>query len=115
MAVKVLRASIQGDPDELKKVSTGGRHNTWLRADRKQRFCKEMVVWKHLSCPYLLKFNGVFYHNGMPAVVTPWMSNGCIIEYLEKHTDANPLRLVGWSIPPGLGTSSLRTLMLHSY
>ena len=53
-----------------------------------------MILWKHLSCPYLLKFNGVFYHNGVPAIVTPWMSNGNVIEYLEKHTDADRLRLV---------------------
>jgi len=51
-------------------------------------------VWKHLSCPYLLKLNGTFYHNGVPAIVTPWMPRGHIIEYLEKHADADRLRLV---------------------
>ena len=36
VAVKVLRTSIQEDPDELKKVSTGGRRSTWTRADSTQ-------------------------------------------------------------------------------
>ena len=51
-------------------------------------------MWKHVSCPYVLKFNGVFYHNDVPAIVTPWMAHGNITEYLEKHPDANRLCLV---------------------
>ena len=56
-------------------------------------------MWKHLSCPYLLKFSGVFYHNTVPAIVTPWMPHGHIIEYLEKNADADRLRLVSSNIP----------------
>jgi len=51
-------------------------------------------VWKHVSCPYILKFDGVFYHNGLPAMVTPWMAHGNITEYLEKDAHADRLRLV---------------------
>ena len=51
-------------------------------------------MWKHVSCPYILKFDGVFYHNGLPAMVTPWMAHGNITEYLEKDADADRLRLV---------------------
>ena len=38
-----------------------------------QRLWKEGIVWKQVSCPYILKFNGVFYYNDVPAIVTPWM------------------------------------------
>ena len=55
-------------------------------------------MWKYVSCPYLLKFTGVFYHNDMPAIVTPWMSHGNITEYLGKHPDANRLRLVSLNL-----------------
>ncbi|KAF9647776.1 kinase-like protein [Thelephora ganbajun] len=77
VAVKVLRASNQESPMKLKK-----------------RFCKEAIVWKHLSCPYILKLNGVFYHNGVPAIVTPWMSHGNVTEYLKNNPEANRLRLL---------------------
>ena len=48
-----------------------------------------------MVCPYILKFNGAFYHNGVPAIVTPWVPHGNITNYLEKHSDADRLRLVG--------------------
>lgn len=57
-------------------------------------------MWKHVVCPYILKFNGVLYHNDMPAIVTPWMPHGNITEYLEKHPDADRLRLVSPNLPP---------------
>jgi len=56
-------------------------------------------MWKHLSCPYVLKFNGVFYRNDVPAIVTPWMPHGNIAEYLEKHPEADRLRLVSLDVP----------------
>ncbi|KAF9645573.1 kinase-like protein [Thelephora ganbajun] len=77
VAVKVLRTSNQESPMKLKK-----------------RFCKEAIVWKHVSCPYVLKFNGVFYHNGVPAIVTPWMLHGNVTEYLESNPEANRIRLL---------------------
>ena len=72
----------------------------WAWADsEEQRFCKEAIVWKYVSCRYILKFDGVFYCNDVPAIVTPWMPHGNITEYLEKHPDVNRLRLVGLNIP----------------
>lgn len=55
-------------------------------------------MWKHVSCPYVIKFNGVFHYNDVPAIVTPWMPHGNITEYLERNHDADRLRLV--SLPP---------------
>ena len=52
-----------------------------------------------MSCPYILQFNGAFYHNGVPAIVTPWMPYGSIAEYLERHADVGRLRLVSSSEP----------------
>ena len=57
-------------------------------------------MWKHVSCPYILKFNGAFYHNNLPAIVTPWMAHGNITEYLENYPDADRLRLASLSVLP---------------
>ena len=65
-------------------------------------------MWKHVSCPYILKFNGVFHHNDMPAIVTPWMSHGNITEYLQKTADANRLHLVNANFFQVQSISSLR-------
>ncbi|KAF9789236.1 kinase-like domain-containing protein [Thelephora terrestris] len=77
VAVKVLRSSGQESPTVLEK-----------------RFCKEALIWKHVSCPYILTFQGVFYHNGLLATVTPWMADGNVTEFLVRCPDANRLRLL---------------------
>ena len=72
-------------------------------------------MWKHVSSPFILKFNGVFYHNGVPAIVTPWMAHGNIIKYLDKHADADRLRLVSSTTTSAPGICSLYTFSLHSF
>lgn len=64
-------------------------------------------MWKHVSCPHILKFNGVFYYNDAPAIVTPWMPHGNITEYVEKHADADRLDLVSSDFSSTLNISSL--------
>ena len=72
-------------------------------------------MWKHMSCPYILRFIGVFYHNGLPAIATPWMAHGNINEYVENYADADRLRLVRLNIIPAQSNSSLRTSGLFSF
>ena len=64
-------------------------------------------MWRHVSCPYILKPHGIFYHNNVPAVVTPWMPHGTVAEYSEKHTDVDRLQLVRLNVP-GAWRPSLR-------
>ena len=71
-------------------------------------------MWKHMS-RYLLEFNGVFYYNGVPAIVTRWMPAGTIIEYLEERTDVNRLLLASSGVFPASGTGSLCILSLCSF
>jgi len=57
-------------------------------------------MWGYALCPHISKFYGVFYYNGVPAIVTPWMRRGNITEYLEKHPEVDRLQLVSLSVPP---------------
>ena len=104
VAVKVLRASGQESTEQLKKVSADGQRKakhveTADLTTRKQRFCREAIVWKHVSSTYVLKFKGAFYHSDVPAIVMPWMPHGNITEYLAKHPDVDRLRLVSSNTP----------------
>lgn len=65
-----------------------------------------------MACPYVLKFNGIFYRNGVPAIVTPWTPHGSITEYLEKHPDVDRLQLVSLSIPQCSVSSTSRLVNL---
>ena len=102
VAVKVFRTSNQESSAKLKEVSTEGRQESQYankgRLDGKQRLCKETIVWKHISCSHILKFYGAFYRDHQPVIVTPWMLHGNITEYLEKHADADRLRLVNSNV-----------------
>ena len=92
-----------------------GEHNTWTRSGlMRNSVFVEAIVWKHVSCPYILKFNGLFYHNDIPAIVTPWMPHGNITEYLQKHHGTDRLRLVSSDVPPAPSINSLYTFPLSS-
>ena len=54
-------------------------------------------------------------HNGVPAIVTPWMPGGNITEYLEKHADTNRLKLASSSVLPASAVGSLCVLSPCSF
>lgn len=62
-----------------------------------QLYCKEVVVWRRLSHINVLPFLGVSTTVFKLAMVSEWMSNGTITDYVEKHPEANRLRLVSAS------------------
>ena len=61
--------------------------------DRSQSFCREVIAWRCLSHPNILEFLGATLEGGH-SVVSPWMKNGNIIQFLRKNPQANPLKLV---------------------
>ena len=62
-----------------------------------QRFCKEVVTWKSLRHPNVLPLVGVTMSEGQLAMVSDWMVNGNINDFVKAHPDANRLELVGLS------------------
>ena len=67
-----------------------------------QRFCKEVVLWNNLSHPNVFDLIGVpdTLEDGRFSMVSEWMTNGNIMEYVRK-TAGNHLKLVGYNpVPP---------------
>jgi len=60
----------------------------------KQNFCREVVIWKHLSHPNILEFLGVTMIEKEFCVVSPWMDNGNIVNFLKENREENPLKLL---------------------
>jgi len=60
-----------------------------------QTFCKEVVTWKSLCHPNVLPLLGVTMGTKVFAMVSEWMVNGNINEFVEAHRDANRFELVG--------------------
>ena len=59
-----------------------------------QRFYREIVGWKYVSHPNVLPFLGVSETLFSFCIISPWSRNGNIVEYIQKHRDANRLQLV---------------------
>ena len=62
--------------------------------DDDQRLYCEIIGWKYVSHPNVLPFHGVSEALFPFCIISPWMSNGNIIEYSKKNQRANRLRLV---------------------
>jgi len=59
-----------------------------------QRFCREGVAWKHLRHPNILPLIGVTVSNRRFAMVSAWMENGNINEFVGKDQHVNRIELV---------------------
>jgi len=60
-----------------------------------QTFCKEVVTWKSLHHPNVLSLLGVTMGERLFAMISEWMVNGNIVDFVEAHRDANRFKLVG--------------------
>jgi len=59
-----------------------------------QRFYREFVTWKALDHPNVLPLLGVMVKDRF-AMVSGWMANGNINQFVEARWDANRFELVG--------------------
>jgi hypothetical protein len=56
------------------------------------------VRWKTLDHPNVLPLLGVMMSNNQFAMVSEWMVNGNVNEYVQKHRNVNPFELVGLTL-----------------
>ncbi|KAJ7621273.1 kinase-like domain-containing protein [Roridomyces roridus] len=50
-----------------------------------KEFRREALIWRQLCHPNLLPFYGVYYLENRLCIVSPWMDNGNILEYVKKN------------------------------
>ncbi|KAG6830267.1 hypothetical protein H0H92_001533 [Tricholoma furcatifolium] len=50
---------------------------------------KEAILWGQLRHPNVLPFYGIYYFKNWLSFVSPWMENGDLTVYLEKHHDSD--------------------------
>ena len=62
-----------------------------------QRFCKEVLTWKALRHENALPLLGVTMLGNQFVMVSEWMDNGNINEFVKTHRDANRFELVRFS------------------
>ena len=70
-------------------------HVLTRRRNHMQRFCKEVVMWKFLQHPNVLPLIGITMSEGRFAMISEWMTNGNINDFVKANPDADRLGLVG--------------------
>lgn len=60
-------------------------------------FYKEVITWKNLRHPNVLPLLGVFMTETKFAMVSEWMTNGNINQFVAVRQDANRFQLVSLS------------------
>ncbi|KDQ19166.1 hypothetical protein BOTBODRAFT_485672 [Botryobasidium botryosum FD-172 SS1] len=61
----------------LRTLDTPEKLNRLLR--------RETEVWHHLEHPNILEFYGVYHHESLDYLVSPWIPNGDLLTYLKSH------------------------------
>lgn len=61
------------------------------------------MIWRQLRHPNILPLFGIDEFTFRPrlAMVSPWLRNGNVLSYLQKHTDTDRLELVSDFRPCG--------------
>ncbi len=59
------------------------------------------MIWRHLNHQNILPFYGVYTGDALPdsAMVSPWMPNGDILDYVHHHLDVDRHELVSLPSP----------------
>ncbi|KAJ7875985.1 kinase-like domain-containing protein [Mycena leptocephala] len=59
-----------------------------------KEFGREALIWRQLHHPNLLPFFGLYYLENRLCLVSPWMENGNVMEFLRKDPDTDRLSLI---------------------
>jgi serine/threonine protein kinase len=62
--------------------------------DLKQAFERETRLWSMLRHKNVVRLLGIASADSSPPLVTPWMENGTIVDYLKKHPSTDRLSFV---------------------
>ena len=63
-----------------------------------QGFYGEMVIWRQLQHPNIIPLLGVTINSERCSLVSNWMDNGTINEFIKMNPDANRIDLVGFHV-----------------
>ncbi|KAJ7088671.1 kinase-like domain-containing protein, partial [Mycena epipterygia] len=68
------------------QVAAGGFGDIWKGLIHgKSELGREALIWRQLCHPNLLPFFGLYYLKKRLCLVSPWMENGNILQFLSKE------------------------------
>jgi serine/threonine protein kinase len=96
VSVKVMRVFRDSDVKAALKVRMScSRESGWSQSTVIQEFGREALIWRQLYHPNLLPFFGLYYLDSRLCLVSPWMENGNLVDFLQNPLfDVDQLSLV---------------------
>ena len=96
VAVKVLKIYVTSDLVKITRVGSPVFRRACVSQLTLtiQRFCKEVLTWKSLRHQNVLSLLGVMMVENQLTMISEWMVNGNINEFIKAHSDANRFGLV---------------------
>ena len=96
VAVKVLKVYATSDLVRITRVGSPvfQRACVGQLTPTIQRFCKEVLAWKSLRHQNVLSLLGVMMVENQLTMISEWMVNGNINEFIRANRDANRFGLV---------------------
>ena len=96
VAVKVLKVYASSSLAKVTRVCSSVFQRAYVDqlTLATQRFCKEVVTWKSLCHQNVLPLLGVMMIDNQLTMVSEWMLNGNINEFINARRDANRFELV---------------------
>ena len=96
VAIKALRVYKEEDVQKVKKVTHPAFPIplTLVANHRNQVFCKEVLMWRRISHPNIVPFLGVSEAPAPLSMVSEWMPNGNVRDYVGKNPETSRLQLV---------------------
>ncbi|KAJ7367154.1 hypothetical protein DFH08DRAFT_836665 [Mycena albidolilacea] len=105
----VYKGSVDGHSVSIKSMRLF--EETDVKAALKE-FGREALLWRQLSHPNILPFFGLYYLDSRLCLVSPWMENGDLVQFLKKApSGTDPTSLI---LDIALGLEYLhRELVVH--
>lgn len=94
VCIKVFRTQTAANLEKIKRVCGSSLFQLEYQPNSGQRFYREIVAWKYVSHRNVVPFLGVSETLFPFSIISPWLPNGNIVEYIQRHEGADRLQLV---------------------
>ena len=94
VCIKAFRVYTPENLANIKQVGNKISRSTCASDDPRKRLFHEIVIWRRLSHPNVLPVLGVSPKLFPLCIVSEWMIDGNIMDFVSKHPEVNRLRLV---------------------
>ncbi|KAL5500833.1 hypothetical protein ACEPAH_9220 [Sanghuangporus vaninii] len=70
------------------------RTHAMRTGNSEKTLARELYIWSKLDHPRILRLVGLYVDENYPCLISPWSTNGTVLNYLESNSTADVIQLV---------------------